>query len=58
MPSADNLCKQFGPRSGLTKLDVILILIVWYSDDSAERLFFVEKVNFEKNQRTTKKHAK
>ena len=53
----DNLCKQFGPRSGLT----------WCRAWSGSELFdslmvflkeFFEKVDFEKNQQTTKKKKK
>ena len=56
-PFADNLCKQFGFRSGPTKcrawsgsklFDTLMVLL---------KEFF-EKVEFEKNQQTTKKHAK
>ena len=55
--SADNLCKQFGPRScsmnrragsGFKLFD---ILVVFLKE-------FLEKVYFEKNQQTTKKHEK
>ena len=46
--SADNLCKQFGPRSGPTKC--------WALPGLLKELF--EKDNFEINQQTTKKHAK
>ena len=57
MLSADNFCKQFGPRSGLTghqassgsKLFDTQILFMKY--------FFV-KIDFEKNQQTTKKREK
>ena len=55
--SADNLCKQFGPRSDPTScrsgydsklFDIMKVLL---------KEFFA-KVDFEKNQQTTKKHAK
>ena len=46
LSSADNLCKQFGPRSGLTELFDSLIVSL--------KEFF-EKVNFEKSQQTTTK---
>ena len=55
--SADNLGKQFGPRSGPTKTRV----------RSGSKLFdnmiaflkeFFEKVDFEKNQQIRKKHTK
>ena len=55
MLSADNFCKQFGPRSGPTKRqapsgsNLFDTLIVFLKE-------FVEKVDFEKNQQTTKKH--
>ena len=57
MSSADNLSKQFGPRSGPTKrrtwsgsklFDLLIIFLIEY----------FEKVDFEKNQQTTKKDAK
>ena len=49
MPSADNFCKQFGPRSGLTKLfDTLMVFL---------KEFF-KKVDFEINQQTTIKHEK
>ena len=45
LSSADNLCKQFGPRSGFKRFD---------TDSVPERIF--EKVNFEKkSQQMTKK---
>ena len=53
---ADNLCKQFGPRSGPTKcqawsgyklFDTLMVLL---------KEFF-ENVDFEKNQQTEKKRA-
>ena len=56
MVSADNLCKQFGPRSGPTKCRVL----------SGSKLFdtlmvflieFFEKVDFEKNKQMTIKHG-
>ena len=53
--SADNFCKQFGPRSGLTESwawsgsKLVDTLIVFLKE------FFELKVDFEKNQRTTKK---
>ena len=37
--SADNLCKQFGPRS-----DLIWIKTVWHSDDIPERSFFLNLI--------------
>ena len=46
VPSADNLCKQFGPRSGPTKN-------VWHSDSVPERIFWKKKWFFEKNQQAT-----
>ena len=50
MWSADDICKQFGPRSDLTKLrpDTLMLFL---------KEFF-EKVDFEKHQQTTKKHEK
>ena len=48
MTSADNLCKQFGPRSGFKLFDTLMVIL--------KELF--EKVDFEKNQQTTKKHGK
>ena len=57
MSSADNLCKQFGPRSGATKCRA------WSGSKLFDTLMvflkeFFEKVAFEKSQQTTKKHAK
>ena len=52
--SADNLGKQFGPRSGPTNrsgsklFDILMVFLEEFS----------QKVNFEKNQQTTKKHEK
>ena len=53
--SADNLCKQFGPRSGPTECRpdlnpnrLTLSLIVFLKD-------FFEKVNFEKSEQMTTK---
>ena len=53
--SADNLCKQLGPRSGLTKHHT------WSGSKLFDTLMvfpkeFFEKVDFEKNRQTTKKH--
>ena len=57
MSSADNFCKQFGPRSGPTFCRAC----------SGSKLFdtqmvflkeFLEKDEFEKKQQTTKKHKK
>ena len=47
----DNLCKQFGPRSGPTKClePSCLTLIVFLKEH-------FERVNFEKSQQTTKNH--
>ena len=54
--SADNLCKQFGPRSSPTKHRV------WSGSKLFDTLMvflkeFFKKVNFEKNKQTTKKHV-
>ena len=55
--SAYNLCKQFGPRSGLTNVEPDLdpncfdTLMVFLKE-------FLKKVDFEKNRHTTKKYAK
>ena len=55
--SADNLYKQFGPRSGPTKcracsgsklFDTLVVFLE----------FFSKKIILKKNQQTTKKHAK
>ena len=57
MSSADNFCKQFGPRSGLTErrdisgsklFDTLIVFL--------KELF--EKVDFEKSQQTTKNVGK
>ena len=55
--SADNLCKQFGPRSGLTKRRA------WSGSNlfDTQMVFlneFFKNKWFWKNQQTTKKHAK
>ena len=53
MWSADNLCKQFGPRSEQTDIGPVLdpnCLTFWLKE-------FYEKGDFEKNQQTTKNHA-
>ena len=57
MPSADNLCKQFGSRSGPTKCRA------WSGSKLFDTLMvflkeFFEKEDFEKNQKTTQKHTK
>ena len=55
--SADDLCKQIGPRSGPTKCrawswsKLFDTLMVFLKE-------FFEKVQIEKNQQTTKKHEK
>ena len=50
--TADNLCKQFvNKMSGL-----IWIQTVWHSDGIPVRIF--QKVDFEINQQTAKKHSK
>ena len=57
MSFVDNLCKQFGPRSGPTLCrawsgsNVFATLMVFLKE-------FFKNVNFEKNQRTTKKRVK
>ena len=53
--SADNFCKQFGPRSGPRKR------LAWSGSNLFDTLMvfleeFFEKVDFENNQQTTKKH--
>ena len=55
--SADNFCKQFRSRSGLTKCQA------WSGSKLFDTLIkylkeFFQKIDFEKNQQTTKKHAK
>ena len=55
--SADNLYKQFGPRSGPTKCQA------WSGSKLFDALIvflkeFFEKVDFEKNHQTTKKREK
>ena len=55
MSSAHNLVKQFGPRSGPTNRGALSgsklfdILMVFLKE-------FFQKINFEKNRQTTKKH--
>ena len=55
--SADNLCKQFRPRSGPTKCRA------WSGSKLFETLMehlkeFFKKVDFEKNRQTTNRHEK
>ena len=55
--SADNLCKQFGPRSGPTKCRA------WSESKLFDTLMvflkeFFKIIDFEKNQQTTQKHEK
>ena len=57
MSSADNFYKQFGTRSGPTKRRA------WSGSKLYDTLMiflkdFIEKVDFEKNQQTIKKHEK
>ena len=57
MPSADNICKQFGPRLGPTKCRA------WSGSKLFDTLMvfpteFFQKVDFEKNRQTTNKHEK
>ena len=54
---ADNFCKQLGPRSGPTKCRALS----WSKLFDTLMVFLkesFEKVDFEKNQQTTKKHEK
>ena len=48
MSSADSFCKQFGPRSGSEMFDILMVFL---------KEFF-KKVDFEKNQQTTKSMQK
>ena len=48
LSSANNLCKQFGPRSGSILFDTLMVFM---------KEFF-KKVDFEKNHKKTKKHEK
>ena len=53
--SANNSCKLFGPRSDLTISSGLRVQTVCHSVGISERIFFSQKVNFEKkNQQTTK----
>ena len=55
MSSADNLCKQFGSRSGPTKC------WAWSGPklyDPPERIFQQQQIYFENNQQTTKRNEK
>ena len=57
MSSADNICKQFGPRSSLTKCRA------WSESKLFDTLMvflkeFFKWFDIEKKQQTTKKHAK
>ena len=57
MSSADNFCKQFGPRSGPTKRRALSGSNLFDTQMVFLKEFF-KKVDFEKNQQTTKKHEK
>ena len=53
--SANNSCKLFVPRSDLTISSGLRVQTVCHSVGISERIFFSQKVNFEKkNQQTTK----
>ena len=52
VPSAGNFRKQFEPRSGPTKCRA------WSGSKLFDTLMVFLKISFEKNQQTTKKHAK
>ena len=54
--SANNSCKLFGPRSDLMISSGLRVQTVCHSVGISERIFFSQKVNFEKkkNQQTTK----
>ena len=57
MSSADNFCKQFGPRSGPTECRAWS----WSKMFDTLMVFLIEifkKVDFEKDHQTTKKNAK
>ena len=56
MPSADNLCKLFGPRSGTTKHWASSGSKMFDTYDIPERIF--QKVVIENNQQMTKKACK
>ena len=55
--SADNFCKQFGPRSDLTKRRACSGFKL-FDTPVVFLKFFFENVDFEKNQQTTRKYAK
>ena len=57
MSSADDLCNQFGPRSGLTACQARSGSKLIHSLTILLKEFFV-KVNFLKNQQTTKNQSK
>ena len=50
VPSADNLCKQFGSRSSLIKRRLIWIRTVWHSDSLLNE-FFGKKIILKKFNR-------
>ena len=57
MSSADNLCKQFGPRLGSTFCQAGSEFELFDTPIVLLKEFF-DNVNFEKNQQTAKKHKK
>ena len=57
--SANNSCKLFGPRSDLTISSGLRVQTVCHSVGISERIFFSQKVNFEKKKPADdKKHEK
>ena len=57
--SANNSCKLFGPRSDLTISSGLRVQTVCHSVGISERIFFSQKVNFEKKKSADdKKHEK
>ena len=48
--SVNNLCKQFGPRSGPTELNVVLIWIKPFDTLTVLLKYFFDNANFEKSQ--------
>ena len=57
LSSANNLCKQIGPRPGPTKHQAWSVSDLFDAQMVLRKEFF-EKAVYEKNQQTTKKHEK
>ena len=56
--SADNLCKQYGPRSGPKKFDPDLDPNFWHSDSVPESIFFEYLILKKVSRRQQQLHIK